>query len=109
MKYMTESIGAVPTEEITLSHCKQLLRAVTTYVAHHLNNPLAGILGLSELMIEEARNDHISRSDLETVVKMTLRCKEVINQLCTVSRVVSQCSTMDEFTKVVNELFDSGR
>jgi len=106
---MAENIMNPSPPEPTLNQCKQLLRTLSGYVAHSLNNPLAGILGLSELLIEEARNDQISRQDLETIVKMTLRCKEVINQLCAVSRVVSQCTTMDEFSKAVNELVDSRR
>jgi two-component system, NtrC family, sensor kinase len=54
-------------------------------VAHSINNPLGGILSLSMLGVEECR-DPALRSDLETIAKQALRCREIVKGLLDFSR-----------------------
>ncbi len=50
-------------------------------VAHGINNPLGGILTLTMLALEDCGPDHPLRADLETVVKQTMRCREIVKGL----------------------------
>jgi len=55
-------------------------------VAHGINNPLGGILTLSMLALEDCGPDHPLRPDLETIVKQTMRCREIVKGLLDFSR-----------------------
>jgi two-component system NtrC family sensor kinase len=55
-------------------------------VAHGINNPLGGILTLSMLALEECGPDHPLRSDLDTIVKQTMRCRDIVKGLLDFSR-----------------------
>ncbi len=50
-------------------------------VAHSINNPLGGILSLSMLALEDCDAIHPLRKDLETIVKQTERCREIVKGL----------------------------
>jgi two-component system NtrC family sensor kinase len=49
-------------------------------VAHSINNPLGGILSLS-MLAQEGCSDSSLRSDLETISKQALRCREIVKGL----------------------------
>jgi two-component system NtrC family sensor kinase len=55
-------------------------------VAHGINNPLGGILALTMLALEDCDEHHPLRGDLETIVKQTLRCREIVKGLLDFSR-----------------------
>lgn len=55
-------------------------------VAHELNNPLAGILLYSNLLLEQAKNDPQEQDDLKKVVSETERCKNIVKGLLDFSR-----------------------
>lgn len=55
-------------------------------VAHGINNPLGGILTLSMLALEDCAPDHPLRADLETIVKQTVRCRDIVKGLLDFSR-----------------------
>lgn len=48
-------------------------------LAHELNNPLAGILGLTQVLL--ARADGASRAMLASIEEQALRCKEIVAHL----------------------------
>ncbi|MBI4052239.1 MAG: response regulator [Elusimicrobia bacterium] len=50
-------------------------------IAHELNNPLTGILGFSEILLEEAGLSVQQREDLEGILKQSRRCRDIINNL----------------------------
>jgi two-component system NtrC family sensor kinase len=50
-------------------------------VAHSINNPLGGILSLSMLALEDCDASHPLRKDLETIVRQTERCREIVKGL----------------------------
>jgi two-component system NtrC family sensor kinase len=50
-------------------------------VAHGINNPLGGILAITMLALEDCDEQHPLRGDLETIVKQTLRCREIVKGL----------------------------
>ncbi|MFQ5677301.1 MAG: ATP-binding protein, partial [bacterium] len=54
-------------------------------VAHELNNPLAGISGYSQLLLEEELETQV-RSDIEVILRETKRCQKIVQNLLTFAR-----------------------
>jgi signal transduction histidine kinase/ActR/RegA family two-component response regulator len=54
-------------------------------VAHELNNPLAGVIGFSQLLLT-ANKDESMRRELETINREAIRCKKVVQNLQTFAR-----------------------
>jgi signal transduction histidine kinase len=50
-------------------------------VAHEVNNPLTGVLGFAEILIEEAGPDDPRRADLETIRDEALRARDIVRAL----------------------------
>ena len=50
-------------------------------VAHEVNNPLTGVLGFTELLIEEASPEDPRRADLETIRDEALRARQIVRAL----------------------------
>lgn len=54
-------------------------------VAHELNNPLAGILGYSQLLLEQTLTEENCR-DVSVIVREAMRCKKIVQNLLTFAR-----------------------
>jgi two-component system NtrC family sensor kinase len=54
-------------------------------VAHELNNPLAGVVGFSQLLLKEAVAEKVRRG-LERINKEAERCKKIVRNLQTFAR-----------------------
>jgi two-component system NtrC family sensor kinase len=54
-------------------------------VAHEMNNPLAGILGYSQLLLEEDLPANVS-SDIRVILKEGKRCQRIVKNLLTFAR-----------------------
>ena len=50
-------------------------------VAHEVNNPLTGVLGFAEILIEETPHDDPRRRDLETIRDEALRARQIVRAL----------------------------
>jgi two-component system, NtrC family, sensor kinase len=70
-------------------------------VAHGINNPLGGILSLTMLALEDLPADHPLRSDLDTIVKQTLRCREIVKGLLDFSRQSETRATRIDINPIV--------
>lgn len=70
-------------------------------VAHGINNPLGGILSLTMLALEDLGPDHPLRGDLETIVKQTLRCREIVKGLLDFSRQSDTRATATDVNTVI--------
>jgi two-component system NtrC family sensor kinase len=55
-------------------------------VAHELNNPLSTMLLFSDILLRESEPDDQYRSDLETIVRETQRCKTIVGSLLDFAR-----------------------
>jgi two-component system NtrC family sensor kinase len=55
-------------------------------VAHEINNPLTGVLTYSSLLLKRTDGPPELRSDLETIVRETKRCREIVKGLLDFSR-----------------------
>ena len=55
-------------------------------LAHEINNPLSGILGLAQLVLEKADTGTQSFQDLKDIEKAVFRCKKIIASLLSFAR-----------------------
>ncbi|MDA8244688.1 MAG: response regulator [Elusimicrobia bacterium] len=55
-------------------------------LAHEINNPLSGILGLTQLVLENTPKDSQNYADLKDIEKAVFRCKKIIVSLLSFSR-----------------------
>jgi len=55
-------------------------------VAHELNNPMSGIMGFTQLLLEGKTLSEQQRSDLETIYTQSQRCRTIIQNLLQFSR-----------------------
>jgi signal transduction histidine kinase len=61
-------------------------------VAHGVNNPLAGVLGYSELLLADWPDDDPRRSEMETIRNEALRARDIVWSLVQSSAGVSDAS-----------------
>ena len=71
-------------------------------VAHGINNPLGGILSLTMLALEDCGPDHPLRNDLDTIVKQTLRCREIVKGLLDFSRQSETRATRTAINPIID-------
>lgn len=55
-------------------------------VAHELNNPLSGVMGFAQLLLEDDKLMPQQRKDLETIYEQSKRCRTIIQNLLQFSR-----------------------
>jgi two-component system NtrC family sensor kinase len=70
-------------------------------VAHEINNPLTGILTNSSLMLEDVPKDDPRREDLETIVRETMRCREIVKGLLDFARQTKPEKKVMNINKIV--------
>ena len=69
-------------------------------VAHEINNPLTGVLTYSSFLLKRAE-DPETREDLETVVRETKRCRQIVKGLLDFSRQVPPKKTSVDLVEVI--------
>ncbi len=72
-------------EQLLQSEKLSALGQMIAGAAHELNNPLAGILGYSQLLLEENLPGRV-RGDLEVILKEAMRCQNIVRNLLTFAR-----------------------
>ena len=82
-------------EQLVLSERLASLGRIAAGVAHELNNPLTGVLGMSQLMLEEIKKDDPKREEIEIIEDSALRCKQIIQSLLSFAQ-----KTIPEFKKI---------
>lgn len=55
-------------------------------IAHELNNPLTGIVGFSELLMEDLSLSESNKSDLKRICGEAQRCEKIVQSLLTFAR-----------------------
>jgi two-component system NtrC family sensor kinase len=71
-------------------------------VAHGINNPLGGILSLTMLALEDMPPEHPLRADMDTIVKQTLRCRDIVKGLLDFSRQSETQAALTDVTPVID-------
>jgi len=69
-------------------------------IAHEINNPLTGVLTYSSFLLKRATDDE-TRSDLETIVHETKRCRDIVRGLLDFARQVPPHKSMIAINDVV--------
>jgi two-component system NtrC family sensor kinase len=72
-------------------------------IAHEINNPLTGILTFSSLLLSQTDQDPAVREDLETIVRETKRCRDIVKGLLDFSRQVPPRKTNSDINVIVNQ------
>ncbi|RPI20482.1 MAG: HAMP domain-containing protein, partial [Acidobacteria bacterium] len=73
-------------------------------VAHEINNPLTGILTNSSLMLEDCGEEDARRSDLQTIVDETLRCRKIVKGLLDFARQTPPHKQLINLSEVVEDV-----
>ena len=55
-------------------------------VAHEINNPLTGVLAFAEDIREELKEDDPIRTDIDVIIRETLRCRNIVRNLLDFAR-----------------------
>jgi two-component system NtrC family sensor kinase len=75
-------------------------------IAHEINNPLTGVLTYSSLLLRSAPEGSELRNDLETVVRETKRCRDIVKGLLDFSRQVPPHKTNVDMSSVVERALE---
>ncbi|RJP17065.1 MAG: PAS domain S-box protein [Candidatus Abyssobacteria bacterium SURF_5] len=84
---LEESMAKLKSAQAKLVQTEKLsaMGELISGIAHELNNPLTGIMGYTQLLLETAENDKY-RQDLEKINTAAYRCKQIIQNLLRFSR-----------------------
>jgi PAS domain S-box-containing protein len=74
-------------------------------IAHELNNPLTGVIGFSQLLMEKDVPEDI-KQDLHTVYSEAQRAAQVVNNLLTFSRRHPAVKQMLNINEVINKVLE---
>ncbi|MBI5409978.1 MAG: response regulator [Nitrospirae bacterium] len=77
------------------------LGTLTSGVAHEINNPLTGIIGYTEMLLMDDR-DETTKKYLRNVYDSAIRCKKIVENMLTFSRQ----TTAQKSPENVNEIID---
>lgn len=73
-------------EQLVQSEKLACIGQLAAGVAHELNNPLTGISGFAELLLDDPNLTASVRGDIDTIHQQSLRCKSIIQNLLQFSR-----------------------
>lgn len=85
---MTHNLAEAQTQ---LFHSDKLasIGRLAAGIAHEINNPLTGVLTYSSFLLKRTKDDPEVKSDLETIVRETKRCREIVKDLLDFARPIS--------------------
>jgi len=73
-------------------------------VAHQLNNPLAGIILFTKLVMEEYVLDEKIQDDLRRILTDAARCRDIVKELLEFSRQTSQLMRPHDVNKAISRI-----
>jgi two-component system, NtrC family, sensor kinase len=73
-----------------------------TGLAHEINSPLTGILNYSDLLLKEIGDDPTVREDLESIIELAVRCKDIFARLSILSQKPLITSSLADIKNVVD-------
>jgi two-component system NtrC family sensor kinase len=97
---MTERLAQAQ-EQLVQSDKLASVGRLAAGVAHEINNPLTGVLSYSSFLLKRAPKNSEARQDLETIVRETKRCREIVKQLLDFSRQVPSKKTAVDLAEVI--------
>jgi len=73
-------------------------------IAHEINNPLTGILTLSQLLMDEFPEESDAHQDLKLIVRETIRCRSIVRGLLDFARQTAPEKVSIEINEVIQEI-----
>ena len=73
-------------------------------IAHEINNPLGVILGYTQLMLRNEKDDNQRIEDLKTVEKHVRHCKSIVEDLLNFSRTSSAKKELTDIHRLLDEV-----
>jgi len=95
-------------EKLLISEKLAVMGRLVADVSHELNNPLAVIIGRTQLMLSHSDGQQLSlKSQLETVLQNALRCKTILSNLLTYSRTIGKQEAAVNLPDLIREAVDA--
>ena len=73
-------------------------------IAHEINNPLGIILGFTQLMIRNQKEDTHLHADLKTIEKHTRHCKSIVEDLLNFARTSKPKKELCNIHSIINDV-----
>jgi two-component system NtrC family sensor kinase len=73
-------------------------------VAHEINNPLTAVLTNASLMLEELKDGDPKKEDLETIVRETIRCRQIVRGLLDFARQRTPEKTVANINQLIENM-----
>ena len=73
-------------------------------VAHEINNPLGSILIYSNLLLEDMKEENLTKENLKKIVEQTTRCKEIVKGLLDFSRLTIAEMKFTNVHEIINNV-----
>jgi two-component system, NtrC family, sensor kinase len=102
VKQRTEELVAMQAR-VAQSERLASLGLLAAGVAHEVNNPLGGILALTNLTVEDMRVDDPNRENLVEVIHQTERCRDIVRGLLEFSRQSRGITEPIDLNKVLQD------
>lgn len=80
-----------------------ILGEITAGIAHELNTPLANILGFSELLKEQYKDNDVASKDLNKIINSAIYSREVVKKLMFFSCEMPQQMDSVHINAIINE------
>ena len=95
-------------EKLLISEKLAVMGRLVADVSHELNNPLAVIIGRTQLMLSQSDGQQLSlKGQLETVLQNAQRCKTILSNLLTYSRTIGKQEIAVNLPDLIKEALDA--
>jgi signal transduction histidine kinase/ActR/RegA family two-component response regulator len=81
------------------------LGTLTSGVAHEINNPLTGIIGYTEMLLQDEGDDK-TRKYMQKVYDSAIRCKRIVENMLTFSRQTPALKSPENINDIIDKTIE---
>ena len=96
-------------QQLTRSERLASIGRLAAGVAHEINNPLTGVLTFSHMLLKNAAADSQEHEDLETIIRATTRCRDIVRGLLSFARQNEPRKSLSDLNGVLRQALDLTR